>query len=115
MPDSAFGFALLGIALLVVLGVVFVAFSRGGPSSPAPRPPRGVHVPAPSVLPALLSAGVALIGAGLAFRGDTEIANPFLALPGIGVLIISIVWWVSAANSEWTDTERGSHGDGAGH
>lgn len=109
MTDTAFGFLLLGIAMLVILGVVFVMFSRGGPGSPTPKPPRGVHMPGPSILPAMFSLGAALLGAGLAFRAEDQVANPFLALPGIGVLILGIIWWVRAADREWTDTEHGSH------
>lgn len=109
MTDTAFGFLLLGIAMLVILGIVFVMFSRGGPVSPTPKPPRGVHMPGPSILPAMFSLGAALLGAGLAFRAEDQVANPLLALPGIGVLILGIIWWVRAADREWTDTEHGSH------
>lgn len=115
MTDTAFGFLLVGIAMLVILGVVFVMFMRGGPADPVAKPPRGVHLPAPSILPALFSVGAALIGAGLAFRGEADVANPFLAVPGLGVLVLGIIWWVRAADHEWTDTEHGSHGDGASH
>lgn len=115
MSDTAFGFALVGIAMLVVLGVVFVVFTRGGPAEATPRPPGGVHLPAPSFLPVVLSVGGALIGAGLAFRSDTELANPFLAIPGLAVFVIGAAWWVRTAGKEWQDTERGPHGDGAPH
>jgi hypothetical protein len=115
MTDTAVGFVLLGIALVVVLGVVFVIASRGGPATEPPKPPRGVHMPGPSFLPVALSVGASLLGAGLAFRGDWAIANPFLAVPGLLVLVASIVAWVRAANHEWREVEHGSHDDGAAH
>ena len=115
MSDTAFGFLLLGIAMLVALGVVFAIASRGaGPRGERPRPPRGVHLPAPSLLPVVISLGFALLGAGLAFRTDEQLANPFLAIPGILVLVTGIVGWVRAANHEWRETEHGSH-DTAAH
>ena len=82
MNDTAIGFVLLGIALIVVLGVVFVIASRGGPAVETPKPPPGVHMPGPSFLPVVLSVGAALLAAGFAFRGDWALANPFLAIPG---------------------------------
>jgi hypothetical protein len=115
MTDTAIGFVLLGIALVVVLGVVFVIASRGGPATEPPKPPQGVHMPGPSFLPVVLSVGAALLGAGLAFRGEWGIANPFLAVPGLLVLVAGIVSWVRAANHEWRETEHGSHDGGAAH
>ncbi|MCC6617665.1 MAG: hypothetical protein IT341_01355 [Chloroflexi bacterium] len=115
MSDTTFGFAVVGVAMLVVLGAVFVMFSRGGAAGPAAKPPRGVHLPGPSALPVWFSVSAALIGAGLAFRADGEIANPFLALPGLGGLVLGVIWWVRAANHEWTETERSSHGEEASH
>ena len=115
MTDTAVGFVLLGIALVVVLGVVFVIASRGGPAPATPKPPVGVHMPGPSFLPVVFSVGATLLGAGLAFRGDWGIANPFLAVPGLLVLVAGIVAWVRAANHEWREVEHGSHDDGAAH
>lgn len=115
MSDNIFGFALVGVAMLVVLGVVFVIFSRGAYAAPASKPPRGVHMPGPSALPILFSTGAALLGAGLAFRGDAEVANLFLAVPGIIVLVAGVIGWVRAANHEWTATEHSSRGEEAGH
>jgi hypothetical protein len=115
MTDTAVGFAIVGIAMLVVLVVVFIAFSRGGPADPRPKPPSGVHLPNPSYLPVVLSLGGALLGAGLAFRNEGQIANPFIAIPGAVVFVLGAIWWVRAANHEWNDTEHGSHGDDAGH
>lgn len=120
MTDTAIGFLLIGLGMLVVLGIVFVIASRvGGPRREPGEPPRGVHLPAPSFLPVVMSVGMALLGAGLAFKADGEIANPWLALPGIGVLVLGIVAWVRAANHEWRSVEHGAghgaHDDGAAH
>ena len=115
MTDAAIGFALLGIALIVVLGVVFIIASRGGPVREAPKPPAGVHMPGPSFLPVVLSVGAALLAAGFAFRGDWSLANPFLAVPGLLVFVAGAVSWVRAANHEWRDVEHGSHDDRPGH
>ena len=115
MPDTATGFALLGIGMLVVLGIVFAISSRGAASGPRPTPPRGVHLPGPSALPVVLSLGGALMGAGLAFRADGQLANPFIAIPGLVVFVGGVVAWVRAANHEWRDVEHGSHDDGSAH
>jgi hypothetical protein len=115
MTDTAVGFALLGVGLLVVLGVVFVIAARTGPARSTPRPPRGVHMPGPSMLPFVVSFGGALLGAGLAFRNEDQLANPFLAIPGLIVFVAGVAYWVKAANREWTETEHGSHDDGAAH
>ena len=115
MTDTAIGFALIGIAILVVLGVVFAISSRGGPAGQRPHPPRGVHLPAPSFLPVVLSAAAALIGAGLAFRADDQLANPWLAIPGLLLFVITAVAGVRAANREWRDVEHGSGHDGPAH
>lgn len=110
MWDTAVGYLILGIGMVVVLGIVFAISSRAGGSGVRPKPPTGVHLPAPSFLPVALSLAAALLGAGLAFRGDDQLANPFLAIPGAIVFIGSCVAWVRAANHEWRDTEHGSHG-----
>ncbi len=115
MPDTAFGYLILGIGILVVLGVVFAISSRAGAAGGRPTPPRGVHLPAPSYLPVVMSVGMALLGSGLVFRAEEQLANPFLAIPGLLVLVLGIVAWIRAANHEWHDTERGSHDDAAAH
>ena len=115
MPDTAIGFVILGIGILVVLGVVFAIASRGGGSRRAASPPRGVHLPGPSYLPVVISLAAALIGAGLAFRGDGQLANPFLAIPGVLLLVVVSIAWVRAANQEWRDVEHGSHDDASAH
>lgn len=115
MTDAALGFLLLGIAMLVVLGIVFVIASRGGSGGPRPAPPPGVHLPGPSFLPVVFAVGMGFLGAGLAFAPEDQLANPFLAIPGLVVLVAGIVAWVRAANHEWHEVERGGHDDGAAH
>jgi len=115
MPDSAIGFAILGIGIIVVLGLVFAISSRTGRGGNPSTPPRGVHMPGPSYLPVVISVSAALMGAGLAFRADGQLANPFLAIPGVLVLVLGCVAWIRAANTEWRDVEHGSHDDGSAH
>jgi len=112
MSDTAFGFVLLGVAMVVVLGIVFAITTRYGPR---PKPPAGVHLPPPSYLPVVLSVGAAIMGLGLVFKPDDQFANLFLLIPGLVVFIGGCIAWVRAANHEWRDTEHGSHGDGAAH
>ena len=112
MSDTAIGFAIIGIGMLAVLGVVFVIASRGGPAGPRPTPPRGVHLPPPSFLPVVFSVAAALMGAGLAFRGPDQVANLWLLIPGAILFVVTAVAWVRAANHEWRDVEHGSHGSG---
>ena len=115
VTDTAIGFALLGVGMLVVLGVVFAIASRPRVARTAAHPPRGVHLPSPSYLPVVVSLAAGLLGAGLAFRGDWPLANPFLAIPGLLVLVLGSVAWVRAANHEWRDVERRPHDDGTAH
>jgi hypothetical protein len=116
VSDTAIGFLIIGVGMLFVLGVAFAIAARGAsPSRGRPQPPTGVHLPAPSFLPVVISFGAALIGSGLAFRGEDQLANPFLAIPGLLVLILGVIAWVRAANHEWRDTEHGPHHDGASH
>ena len=115
MPDTAIGFVLLGVGILVVLGVVFAVSSRGGGARTAGKPPRGVHMPGPSYLPVVISVSIALIGASLAFRGDDQLANPFLAIPGVLLFVWVAVAWVRAANHEWREAEHATHDDGSAH
>jgi hypothetical protein len=113
MTDTAIGFLIVGAGMLVVLGVVFAVSSRTGPARPRPKPPEGVHLPPGSYLPVVLSIGAALIGAGLAFRSPDQLANPFLAIPGLVIFVLGIVWWVVAANREWREVDGGGHGSHA--
>ena len=115
MPDTAIGFVLLGIGILVVLGVVFAIASRSGGARVAGKPPRGVLMPGPSYLPVVISLSIALVGAGLVFRGDDQLANPFLAIPGVILFVSVSVAWVRAANHEWREVEHAAHDDGSAH
>ncbi|MBA2264091.1 MAG: hypothetical protein H0W98_04315 [Chloroflexi bacterium] len=115
MSDTVVGFLILGIGMLVVLGVVFAISSRGGSPAARAQPPKGVHLPGPSFLPVVISVGGALMGAGLAFRGTDQLANPFLAIPGLLVFVGAVIAWVRAANHEWREAEHTSHDDGATH
>ena len=115
MSDVAIGFLLLGVAMIVVLGIVFAITLRAGPARERPNPPRGVHLPPPSFLPVIMSVGALLLGAGFAFRPEDQVANLWLAIPGLAVFVFGIVSWIAAANREWRETEHGSHDDGAAH
>jgi hypothetical protein len=113
--DTAFGYLLLAIGILFVLGVVYAITSHVSVSAARPRPPRGVHLPNPSALPVIMAVGGAFLGAGLAFRADNQLANPFLAVPGLLIFLYAVVAWVRAAGREWDEVERGPHDDAAGH
>ena len=115
MNDTAFGYLLLAIGITFVLGIVYAITSHISVSTARPKPPRGVHLPNPSALPVILAVGGALLGAGLAFRADDQLANPFLAVPGLLVFLYAVVAWVRAAGREWNETEHGPHDDTAGH
>ena len=113
ISDQAIGYIILGVGLLVVLGLVFAISSRAGSGTARAHPPRGVHLPAPSLLPVVLSVAAFLLGAGLAFRAEEQLANPFLAIPGLIVLVLGLVAWVRAAGREWRETDHRPHDDAA--
>jgi Na+-transporting methylmalonyl-CoA/oxaloacetate decarboxylase gamma subunit len=123
--DTAIGFLILGLGIVLVLAVVFAVTLRGGGRAAGrATPPKGVHLPAPSALPVVMSVGAALLGAGLSFRPEepwdvpvlgaiSGIAHPILGPLGLVILVLGIWGWVRAANREWIDTEHGSHDTGA--
>jgi hypothetical protein len=113
--DTTFGYLLLVLGIAFVLGVVYLITSHVSVSATRPKPPRGVHLPNPSALPVILAVGGALLGAGLAFRTEGQLANPFLAIPGLLVFLWTVVAWVRAAGREWDEAERGPHDDAPGH
>jgi len=115
MNDTVFGYGLLAIGIVFVLGTVYAITSHVSVSAARPKPPRGVHLPNPSALPVILAGGGALLGAGLAFRADDQLANPFLAIPGLIVFLYAVVAWVRAAGREWNEAEHTRHDDAAGH
>ncbi|HEU4673543.1 MAG TPA: cupredoxin domain-containing protein [Candidatus Limnocylindrales bacterium] len=59
-------------------------------------PPPGVHMPAPSFRPILVSAAVALLFAGL-------VAGPWIALAGFLFLVVSLLGWLRDARHEYAD------------
>ncbi len=115
MNDHALGFVLIGIGIVFVLGIAFAITSRVGRRPAIGGPPQGVHLPAPSALPVIMSVGALLLGAGLAFKPDDAVANFWLAVPGLLVMVGSIVAWVRDAGHEWRDVEHGSHDDLRAH
>jgi hypothetical protein len=115
VSDTAFGYLLLAIGIAFVLGIVYAITSHVSVAAARPRPPRGVHLPNPSPLPVILAVGGALLGAGLAFRAHNQLANPFLAIPGLLIFLYAVVAWVRAAGREWDEVERGPHDDAPGH
>jgi hypothetical protein len=127
MPnDTATGFLILGLGIVAVLGLVFAVTLRGGPRPYSTAvPPKGVHLPPPSLLPVLMSVGAALLAAGLVFRPDVAwdlpilgaisgVIHPIIGPLGLLVMLGGIWAWVRAAGREWRDQERGAH-DAAGH
>jgi len=115
VTDQALGFVIIGVGIVFVLGLVFAISSRAGGPATGGAPPRGVHMPAPSWLPVAITVAAGLIGAGLALKRDYGLANPWLAVPGLLVLVGSIVAWVRAAGHEWRDTEQRPHDDAGAH
>lgn len=126
MPDSTIGFLLLGLGIVLVLAIVFAVTVRSGAPRPRPTPPPGVHLPPGSMLPVIMSVAAFLLGAGFTLKPDeaypwpvldvlSRIFNPFLALPGIAVLLYGVWSWVRAANREWHEVESGPHHDAPEH
>jgi hypothetical protein len=115
MTNTTIGFLIVGIGMLVVLGIVYAISSRPRPAGKRPTPPHGVHLPPPSYLPVVVSVGGALMGAGLAFKPEDQLANPFLAIPGLVIFVLGVLWWVRAANREWREVEHGDLGSHAPH
>ncbi len=59
-------------------------------------PPPGVHLPAPSFRPILVSAAVALLFVGL-------VAGPWIMLAGLVFLVVSLLGWLRDARREYAD------------
>ena len=115
LSDTALGYMIIGVGILFVLGLVFAISSRQAGPGERPRPPRGVHMPNPSLLPVIFSAGAAFLGAAIAFHPKGQVANWFLLVPGLAIFVYAAVGWVRAAGREWHETEGGRHDDAAGH
>ena len=115
MPaDTIVGYLIIGAGILFVLGLVFAITSRQTAPGARPRPPRGVHLPNPSLLPFIFSIGAALLGAGLALHSLNAILYAIAAL-GVLVIVYAAVGWVRAAGREWHETEQTPHDEAAGH
>jgi threonine/homoserine/homoserine lactone efflux protein len=112
--DTIVGYLIVGAGILFVLGLVFAITSRQTAPDARPRPPRGVHLPNPSLLPFVFSVGAAMLGAGLALH---KLNLVLYGLAALGVLVIAYaaVSWVRAAGREWHETEKAPHDEGAGH
>lgn len=116
MNDTTVGYLLLATGIVFVLGLVFALSSRQGRTAPAPGPmPRGVHLPNPSLLPALFAVAGALIGVGLVFAPEGAAVNWFVFGPGLLLLLASAITWVRDAGHEWHETENRAHDDVAEH
>jgi hypothetical protein len=116
LTDTQLGYLIIGVGIVFVLGLVFAISSRQPGPGERPRPPRGVHLPNPSILPLVFSVAAALLGAGLVFHPEGQIANWFVFVPGLIVLVYAAVGWIRAAGREWHETEQsGSHDDASGH
>ncbi len=72
----------------------------------AAEPPEGVHLPAPSFRPLLMSMAAAVMFLGLAVR-----AIP-IAIAGVVMIVIAGLGWLGDARAEYRDLERA---DVAGH
>src|SRR5207249_132562 len=109
MPaDTIVGYLIVGAGILFVLGLVFAITSRQAAPGTRPRPPRGVHLPNPSLLPFIFSVGAAILGAGLALHG---ISPMLYSLPAVDELVLAYVAvdCVRAAGRAWHEPERGPH------
>jgi hypothetical protein len=115
MPDTALGYLIIGVGILFLLGLVFAITSRVPPAEERAHPPRGVHLPNPSLLPVIFAVGALFLAAGLAFHPKGWVINLFLAIPGLAIFAYAAVAWVRAAGSEWRDTDGSAHDDGQGH
>lgn len=113
MPDQMVGYLLLGLAVVAIAAIV--ASAARGSAYARPHPPPGVHVPPGSWLPVAWAVGAGLLGAGLAFKPEDQLAAWWFLIPGLGVFVVSTVLSIRAAGREWQETEHGSHDEGSGH
>jgi hypothetical protein len=112
--DTLIGYLIVGVGILFVLGLVFTITSVQASAAGRPHPPRGVHMPRPSLLPFIFSIGAAMLGAGLALHKIGPILYVLAAL-GVVVIAYAAVSWVRAAGQEWKETEGGPHDEAGGH
>ena len=116
-----------GTLLLAMFGIanvylyIFMKNARGGPDDaqyaadsgiaaepldPAPAmDPEDIHLPGPSIWPAVFSVGGGLILIGLVF-------NTYISLAGVGLFLAATVGWISQAVGEYRLALAGGH---AGH
>ncbi len=111
MTDSVFGYLLVGVGIVFVLGLVFAISTREGRAARAAvHPPDGVHLPPPSYLPVVMALAAAVLGIGLIF-------SVWLLIPGLVILVAGTLGWFVAAGREWRDVARhdAARDDRGGH
>ncbi|MDQ1709662.1 MAG: hypothetical protein QOG49_1047, partial [Frankiaceae bacterium] len=78
------------------------------PMDPAPAMnPDDIHLPGPSIWPAIFSLAAGLILIGL-------ITNPAVSLVGLGLFILAAIGWIAQAVGEYRLAQAGGHGGAHG-
>jgi plastocyanin len=110
IPDWGALIALLpvfmGVIVIVFVAYVFVRFRRVGarrrrPGRITPPPPRGVHMPGPTLAPFFGAAGTFLLFLGLVFNG-------LILILGLIALVLALLYWGREGLREY-DHVAGDH------